>query len=253
LAIGHRGAAGITPENTKLSFVKALDLGADAIEFDVQLTRDDVAIIFHDDTLERTTDGKGRVNATDFPAIAKLDAGSWFGASFKGIEIPTLEETLKTLAGRVTLNIELKPDQRVEKLTKHVITAVARFEAFEHVIFSSFNTAAVAIVRRLVPSARIGILCNKGGLSPALELAERLGAETLNPHTSMIDHDLLERARARGLSVWTWTANEPGEISLLSALGVAGIFSDYPDRVANPRRLTPSVRRRTARSGDSSD
>lgn len=248
LAIGHRGAAGITPENTKLSFVKALDLGADAIEFDVQLTRDDVAIIFHDDTLDRTTNGKGRVNATDFSAIAKLDAGSWFGASFKGIEVPTLEETLKTLAGRVTLNIELKPDERVERLTKHVITAVARFEAFDHVIFSSFNPDAVQLVRRLVPSARIGVLCNRGGLSFALALAERLGAETLNPHTSMVDHGLIGHARAKGLAVWTWTANEPGEIALLSALGVDGIFSDYPDRVARPRRFSPSVRRRTSRS-----
>ena len=128
LSIAHRGAAGITPENTKLAFLKALDLGADAIELDVQLTRDGECIVFHDETLERTTDGTGLVAETDFETISKLDAGSWFSASFKKLEVPTLEEVLKTIGGRTLINIELKPDKtRVERLVKHVVTAVARY------------------------------------------------------------------------------------------------------------------------------
>ena len=109
LAIGHRGACGLMPENTKLSFFKALDLGADAIEFDVQLTRDGVPIVLHDDTLDRTTNGKGRVADTDFAVVRRLDAGAWYGASFAGkAEVPTLAEILKALGHRTLLNVEIK-------------------------------------------------------------------------------------------------------------------------------------------------
>lgn len=236
LSIAHRGASGITPENTRVAFVKALDLGADMIEFDVRLTRDDVAIIFHDETLERTTNGSGHVAETDFSTISRLDAGSWFGASFADHEVPTLEEVLGLLAGRAMLNVELKPDTRIEPLVRRVVTAVARFELFDATIFSSFEVAALRSLRRLVPDARIGVLCQRGELPAALTLAEELGAVTLHPSATMVDMDLVREAHARDLSVYPWTVNEPGEIALLRALGVDGVFTDYPDRVARPRR-----------------
>jgi glycerophosphoryl diester phosphodiesterase len=236
LAIAHRGASAITPENTKLAFIKALDLGADAIEFDVQLTLDDVPIVFHDETLDRTTNGSGRVNETDFATIAELDAGSWFSASFKGVEVPTFEEILTTLGGKALLNVELKPDERVESLNRRIVTAVARFELFESVIFSSFQADALRSMRILVPDARIGVLCEMGGLDAALALAAELGAEALHPAVAMVDRELVEAAHARSLAVYAWTANSHGEIKLLRALGVDGIFTDHPDRVARPRR-----------------
>jgi glycerophosphoryl diester phosphodiesterase len=236
LAIAHRGASAITPENTKLAFVKALDLGADAIEFDVMLTRDEVPIVFHDETLDRTTNGSGRVNETDFATISELDAGSWFSASFKGVEVPTFEETLTTLGGKTLLNVELKPDERVEALNRRVVTAVARFELFSTVIFSSFQADALRSLRVLVPDARIGVLCEEGRLEGALALADELGAESLHPCVAMIDRELVEVAHARRLAVYAWTANTHGEIKLLTALGVDGMFTDHPDRVARPRR-----------------
>lgn len=236
LAIAHRGASGITPENTRVAFVKALDLGADMIEFDVQLTRDELPIIFHDETLERTTNGSGRVGETDFATISRLDAGSWFGASFADHEVPTLEEVLGLLSGRVMLNIELKPDTRVEQLVRRVVTAVARFELFQSVIFSSFHVGSLRSLRRLVPDARIGVLCQRGELPSALGIADELGAVALHPAAAMVDTDLVREAHARKLSVYPWTVNEPGEIALLRALGIDGIFTDYPDRVARPRR-----------------
>jgi glycerophosphoryl diester phosphodiesterase len=236
LAIAHRGASGITPENTRLAFVKALDLGADMIEFDVQLTRDETAIVFHDDTLDRTTNGSGKVADTDFATIARLDAGSWFAASFQDVEVPTLEETLSLMGQKTTFNIELKPDTRVEKLVRCVTTAVARFELFESVLFSSFDVATMRALRALVPDARIGILCEQGGLDAALALADELGAESLHPSTSMVDTAVVNAAHEHRLTVYAWIANEPGEIALLRAMGVDGIFSDHPDRVARPRR-----------------
>ena len=236
LAIAHRGASAITPENTKLAFVKALDLGADALEFDVQLTLDDVPIVFHDETLDRTTNGSGRVNETDFAAIAELDAGSWFSASFKGVEVPTFEEILTTLGGKALLNVELKPDERVEALNRRVVTSVARFELFDSVIFSSFHADALRSLRTLVPDARIGVLCQSGEIDAAFALAAELEAETLHPAVAMVDRELVEAAHAQNLAVYAWTANSHGEIKLLRALDVDGIFSDHPDRVARPRR-----------------
>ena len=235
LAIGHRGAAGVAPENTKMSFVKALDLGADAIELDVTLTEDEVVIVFHDDTLERTTNGRGRVSETEFRKIAELDAGGWFGASFTGIEVPTLEEVLQVFGGRTTINVELKPDLRMEQLVKRVVESVARFQLFDSILFSSFHHDAMTLLRDLVPEARIGILCQIGGFPFAVSHAERLGAETIHPQAKMVDHELVHVAHEKGFGVWTWTANEPGEITLLKAMGVDGIFSDYPDRIARPR------------------
>jgi glycerophosphoryl diester phosphodiesterase len=237
LSIAHRGAAGITPENTKIAFLKALDLGADAIEFDVQLTQDDVCIVFHDESLERTTNGDGLVADTSWEVISKLDAGSWFAASFRNVEVPTLEEVLKTIGGRTTLNIELKPDKRrQEKLVRHVITAVARFDLFESVVFSSFDLGSVELLARLVPKARVGVLCLPDRVEKAVAAAVRMKAETIHPHVGMVDQEFVNDAHARGWNVWAWTANEPGEIELLMALGVDGIFTDYPDRVVNPRK-----------------
>jgi glycerophosphoryl diester phosphodiesterase len=245
LAIAHRGASGIAPENTKIAFVQALDLGARAIEFDVQLTRDNVAIVFHDDTLERTTNGSGVVADTDFSVISKLDAGAWFAPKFTRVEVPTLEEVLSSVGKRATLNVELKPGDRIDKLVRHVVTAVARFDLFETCVFSSFDPQAIRALRRLVPDARIGILCTSDGLDAALALADEVEAENLHPPRTIVTEALVADAHATGRQVWSWTANAPADIERLIALGVDGIFSDFPDRVrmiaarmsggANPR------------------
>lgn len=223
------------PENTRLAFVKALDLGADALEFDVQLTRDEVPVVIHDETLERTTDGEGAVADHDLADIAKLDAGSWFAASYSNVNVPTLEEVLSTFASKITCNLELKPDGRVIELVRHVLTLVARFEAFDNVIFSSFSADALRELHKHAPDARIGVLTQKKALQRSFKLAGEVAAESINPPVSMVDSSLVEKAHERGLGVLAWTANEPGEISLLAALGVDGIFSNYPDRVRKQR------------------
>ncbi len=242
LAIGHRGAAGYMPENTKVSFMKALDLGAEAVEFDVQLTADEIAVVFHDDELDRTTDGTGEVAETTFDYIKHLDAGSWFGSVIKGVEVPTLEEVLDLLGGRTLINLELKADDRVDILVKHVLTAVARFDLFSSIVFSSFRFAAIERLCELAPDSRVGLLCSPGREEKAWARADQVAAENLHPHTSAVDAEFMERARQRGLKVWAWTANEPEEIERLCELGVDGIISDFPDRVVAARRaMHPGV------------
>jgi glycerophosphoryl diester phosphodiesterase len=231
LPIAHRGASGIAPENTKVAFVMALDLGARAIEFDVQLTRDNVAIVFHDDTLDRTTNGAGSVADTDFSVIERLDAGAWFSDKYRRVEVPTLEEVLSSLRKRALLNIELKPDARIERLVRHVVTAVARFDLFDLAVFSSFDPDAIRILRRLVPDARLGVLCMPDGIDEALRLAEDVAAENLHPPKSIVDEAFVRMAHDAGYNVWSWTANTPADIERLVVAGVDGIFSDYVDRV----------------------
>ncbi len=140
---------------------------------------------------------------------------------------------LTTFGGRITLNIELKPGRRVDALVKHVITVVARRRLFDSIVFSSFNAEALRLLRHLVPPARIGVLSvSKNKVKADMRVASELRAENFHPRVSLVDSDLVWNARARGWKLWAWTANSPGEIALLAALGVDGIFTDYPDRVA---------------------
>jgi glycerophosphoryl diester phosphodiesterase len=233
--IAHRGASGILPENTRHAFVKALDLGARVIELDVQLTRDEVPVVIHDETLDRTTNGTGRVVETDFTEIADLDAGSWFGASFVNVEVPTLDEVLRVIGSRAMMNIELKPDEkRLDTLVKHVVTTVARLDCFDNVVFSSFDLNALKRLRHLVPGAQIGVLCcEREKVDETIAFARLVKARNIHPRVSLVDTDLIKKAHANGWHVWAWTVNEPGEIALLAAMGVDGIFSDHPDRVVS--------------------
>ena len=235
LSIGHRGASGLTPENTKIAFFKALDLGADAVEFDVQLTRDEVVVVIHDETLDRTTDGSGKIADTDFETIRDLDAGSWFGAAFAKIEVPTLGEVLQALGKRCLINIELKPDARGDALVKHVVTEVAHFDLFDNIVFSSFDVEALAALRRMVPNVRLAVVFAGDGEERAMGAARRLDAESINPDVSLVDDHLIAKAHGWGFDVWAWTANDRKEITRLCSLGIDGIFSDYPDRVVAAR------------------
>lgn len=232
LAIGHRGAAGHLPENTVVSFEKALELGADAIEFDVTLCRDGVPVVIHDDTLDRTTDSVGLVADRASDEVRALDAGSWRGHPAR---VPTLEEVLAGFGGRTILNLELKECPRRAELVDVCARMVDEIGLADSTVFSSFDLDALRLLRRVLPEARIGVLCVPLNLEEALACAAELGAENLHPPRKLVTAGLLERTRAQGLRVWTWTVNEPSDIARLCALDVEGIFSDYPERVVAVR------------------
>ncbi len=232
LAIGHRGAAAHLPENTMPSFEKALELGADALEFDVALTLDGVPVVIHDDALDRTTDGRGPVEQATFDEIRALDAGSWKGVP---THVPPLAEVLDVYAARTLLNLEIKSSPRRAELVDACAEAVAMRGALGAVVFSSFDHDALRLLRRLQPDARIGVLCESTNLERALACAAELGAENLHPPVLLVTAALVRRAHDAGLRVWTWTANRPETIAHAIASGVDGIFSDYPERVVQAR------------------
>jgi len=232
LAIGHRGAAGHMPENTVVSFEKALELGADAIEFDVALCRDGVPVVIHDDTLDRTTDSVGLVAERGSDEVRALDAGSWHGHPAR---VPTLEEVLAGFGDRTVLNLEIKECARCAELVDVCARMVEECGVVESTMFSSFDLNSLRLLRRVLPQARIGVLCVPLNVDEALACAAEIGAENLHPPRKLVTADLLQRARAQGLRVWTWTVNEPSDIARLCALEVEGIFSDYPERVVAVR------------------
>jgi glycerophosphoryl diester phosphodiesterase len=236
LGIAHRGASGRAPENTHAAFAAALDLGAEAIELDCQLSADGELVVIHDETLDRTTDGRGPVGDRSAAELARLDAGSWFAAEFRGERIPRLVDVLAQLRGHGTLNVEIKSARDLGVIEPKLAALVAAEHATEWVVFSSFHPAGVRNMRAAAPWARLGVLCDQEPLPDGLALAVELGAEVLIPGRRWVDGRVLAAAHARGLAVWVWTVNEPGEMRRLIALGVDAIFSDYPERFSGQAR-----------------
>ncbi len=226
LKIAHRGARGRYPENTLSAFRAAIDAGADMCELDVQTTRDGVAVAIHDDTVDRTTNGKGAVAKMALGEIKRLDAGAKFAEQFAGERIPTLEEVLAAVKGRCALNIELK----AEGVESEVCKLMREYGAIGTSIVSSFDWDSLARARRIEPALRIGVLAEE---KPEAMLAEAIatGALAVNPRFDLATEELCESAHRHGLKVYTWTVDVPDAMRALIRNGVDGIMTNYPERL----------------------
>jgi glycerophosphoryl diester phosphodiesterase len=226
LNIAHRGASGRFPENTLKAFHGAIDAGAQMCELDVQLTSDGAVVVIHDETVERTTDGRGAVRSMTLEELKRLDAGVRFGREFRGERIPTLEEVMALADGHCELNIELK-SAGVERKVCELIVA---YRALASAMISSFDWDALTVVRHFDPRVRVGLLASQW---PArlVGAAFELKAESCNPKSDIVTEDLCIAAHERNLSVYTWTVDEPGEMRRLIAFGVDGIMTNYPERL----------------------
>lgn len=233
LRIAHRGASGHCPENTRAAFLRAIQLGADMVELDCQRTADGAVVVIHDETLERTTNGRGLVSDFTLKELKVLDAGAWFGPEFAGEEILTLEQAVDLLRTRVQLNLEIKGDDSPGRLEIQCVGIVRSLRFFADTCFSSFSPARMRLVRDLAEDARIGVLMEAGGMSwrDGFALAEELGAEAVHPERSLVTADAITEAHRRGLEVRVWPVNRPAEMEALTDLGVDGIFSDFPERL----------------------
>ena len=230
--IAHRGASGHCPENTRAAFVRAIELGADMIEVDCQLTLDGAAVILHDERLDRTTNGRGPVRAKTLREVKELDAGAWFGPAFKGEQIPTLEETIGALAGRVGLNLELKGDDDPGRLELVALGIVSQTGALERTVFSSFSAQRMRRLRQLSCEARIGVLVDcDGDWDAGLDFARSLEAEAIHPERTLVTPERVRSAHAAGFEVRVWSVNAIDEAERLVRAGVDGIFTDFPDRL----------------------
>ncbi len=230
--IAHRGASAVAPPNTLAAFEKAVELGADGIEFDVHLSADGVLVVIHDFNVDDTTDGSGRVAEMTLAQLKQLDAGSRFDPAFAGERIPTLEEVLETVGSRLLLNIELKCfSLRDNGLERAVIAQVKRHGPAARVLLSSFNPFSLRRAKKIAPHIPVGLLYAPWLPLPLRRawLAPLVPHEARHPEHTMVDARYMAWARRRGYRVNAWTVNDPNEMRRLIDVGVDGIITNVPD------------------------
>ncbi|MCL6609799.1 MAG: glycerophosphoryl diester phosphodiesterase, partial [Geminicoccaceae bacterium] len=206
--IAHRGASSRAPENTLAAFRSAREAGAAMVELDARLARDGVLVVIHDSTLDRTTDGHGRVIETDSAEIRRLDAGSWFDPRFRGERVPTLEEALALLARLgLAVNVELKADPGEERRTgAEAARLVERVWPADGppVLISSFEEDALAAARREAPELPRGLLRERAG-PDWREAMERLACTTLHLGSHHVDEASLRKLYHEAVPVLVYT------------------------------------------------
>ena len=220
--IGHRGAAGLAPENTLASFSRAVRLGVDGVELDVHLSADAHLVVIHDERVDRTTNGEGQVAATTLAALCRLDAGA-------GERIPTLDEVLEAMPARVAVNIELKGHGTAAPVAR----AVAGRK--RPLLVSAFDHGELARFHGLCPDTPCAPLLAQWRPT-VLDTARILGAWSVNLADRVADSATVTAVRDSGCRCLVYTVNDAERAAALRAMGVAGVFSDYPDRLLTPAR-----------------
>ncbi len=235
LNFGHRGAPTVAPENTLASFQKAREMGADGIELDVMLCADGKVVVSHDFSVERTTDGQGRVAEITQAQLRALDAGAWFAAQFAGQRIPTLREVVQWAGKDMLLNIELKSmSLRTDGLEEKVIAIVREYHLESRVVLSSFNPFAIRRVKQMAPDLHTGLLY-AGKLPIYLRrawLRPFAHPDALHPQYGLVNDAYLLWARGKGCRVNVWAPDELNDLQRLVAQGVDMIITDRPDLLA---------------------
>ncbi|MFS0863410.1 glycerophosphodiester phosphodiesterase [Fredinandcohnia sp. 179-A 10B2 NHS] len=228
---GHRGSAGTHPENTMISFKEAARVGADGIELDVQMTKDGVLVVIHDETVNRTTNGKGWVKDFLFKDLKKLDASHKFKEKVGFCGIPTLEEVFDWVSTqKIKVNVELKtglvPYKGIEEKT---VDMIRNFKLDDRIILSSFNHYSMVTCRQLTSSIDIAILFMEGIYEPWV-YAKRIGANSLHPYHPVAKKEMIEEAQKNGFPVRPFTVNDEKKLLQFAENGVSALITDFPER-----------------------
>lgn len=231
--IGHRGAASYAPENTIEGIHTAADVGIEWVELDVKLTKDDVPILFHDEEIDRTTNGSGKIADMTYSELKELEAGSWFSEGFTGIKIPTLEDAIDALIKRdLGLNLEIKPCPNREKDTAEVALDMLSqmWDDHDRLLISSFDHIALEAARDVANDWARGLLLGGEELLPNWdELADYLDVKTINVAKNLVTEELIESILEKEFTPLIFTVNDPIDARIFQAMGVQTLFSDEPD------------------------
>ncbi|HLR35897.1 MAG TPA: glycerophosphodiester phosphodiesterase [Tissierellales bacterium] len=234
LIIAHRGASFYAPENTLISYKKAVEMEADAIEIDVHRSKDGHLVVCHDEKVDRTTNGIGYIRDLNLEEIKKLDAGSWFDEKYTNMKIPLLEEVLQFVKEQsILLNIELKNGPIFyDNIEEDLIRIIKIYKLEEKVLISSFNHYSLLKMKMLAPDIKTGILYIGGMVSP-WEYAKKLHADAIHPLFYTINEEIVTESIENGISVNPFTVNGEKELMLVYKFGVSGIITDRPDVAKN--------------------
>lgn len=232
--MAHRGWSAVAPENTLPAFAAALELGADGVELDVQLSSDGQVVVLHDERLERTSNGQGLVGEHSLAELRQLDAGSWFSDQFRQVRIPLLAEVLELCRPvRCGLNIELKNGLvHYPGLEERVLQLIADYPG--PVVISSFNHRSLQRVHQLNSDLELGVLYVEHLFQPWV-YARSCGSRALHPYFPTVDEELVSACRNTGLRLRPWTVDEPTVQQRLLAWGVDAIITNHPDRLLRLR------------------
>lgn len=231
--IAHRGFSGAAPENTLAAIRAAIEVGAHMAEIDVTLTADDEIVVIHDKTLDRTTDGSGEIFKFTLAEIRELDAGSWFDPRFAGERVPTLDEVLAEVDGRILLNVEIKSEAVPRGVVSEVAAALREREMVKQVVVSSFSPTALQEMHEAAPEIRTAVLYNtkfhQG--QDAVDIVTDLNASVFNIKRQRLTRKMHRRCREHDIPVGLYTVNKPRRMRRLVNKGIDAIFTDHPDRL----------------------
>lgn len=227
----HRGASAYAPENTLPAFQKAVDMGAQGIELDVHMSADGALMVIHDETVNRTSNGKGRVVDMTLAELKKLDFSNSF-TDYAGATIPTLPEVYDLVkpAG-LFINVEIKCDVVIYWGIWDKLIALEREMGMQgRILYSSFNHYVLPKIRELDPNAKIGLLYS-GALVDPWVYAKYLNADAIHPHylAALQGPGLIEGCQKNGVAIHTWTVNDPAAMRKLAQAHVEAIITNKPD------------------------
>lgn len=237
LNIAHRGASGHAPENTMAAFDKAVEMKADYIELDVQMSKDGHLVVIHDTTVDRTTNGTGRVKDLTLQELKQLDAGSWFAPEYAGEKIPTLEEVLDRYRGKIGILIEIKEPSLYPGIEEKVAKALKERNMHQpnngKIIVQSFDHESMQKFHQLLPSIPVGVLLShsryKNGVTDEDLASFATYATYVNPSQLLVDAELVQRIHSFGMKITPYTIQTQDEANRMIAAGVDGIITDFPE------------------------
>lgn len=226
----HRGFSGKYPENTLLAFKKAIDEGVDGIELDVQFTKDKEIVIIHDETIDRTTDGKGNVFDYTYEELEKFDASYIYKGKMGFNKIPTLREYFELIKEtNIITNIELKTGvNEYLGIEEKVLELIKEFHMEERVIISSFNHYSILRMKKIAPQIKCGFL-SETWIIDSGKYTKNFNVECYHPQFSMLTEEIVKELKYFGIEINTWTVNEEKDIKDLILKGVDIVIGNYPD------------------------
>ena len=239
LIIAHRGDLTNAPENTLPAFRKALDLGADGIELDVRLTKDEMLVVFHDRCLDRTSNGSGPVNHYNLDEVRCLDAGTWFGPGFKGEQAPTLDEVFESLPADFLINVEMKVIMKGMRLIAHKVAEVVRRHArWDSTLVASFNPIALYELRKIDPKISRGYIWSRNHPFPIRSrcFSPLVQADWYDPANDSYNTKLHRKFQARGSRVLAWDLDFDRDIEQMAAARLEAIVTDSLQEMLDRKR-----------------
>lgn len=236
--LAHRGASGYAPENTRASILEGLKQNCDGFEVDVQLTKDGELVIFHDWSLERTTNGSGFLKDKKLSELKALDIGSWFSKKFKDEKIMTLKELLEIVPPEKLLNIEIKVRHgevnHIEKKVIEVLEASSRLDS--NIIISSFDHRIIKKINDIKPEAQVGIVV-AAGLLDLKNYISNFNLYSVHCGGEFINKINIDELKEKNIKTYAWTVNKLEESIILDSFGVEGVITNYPDILGSVSNL----------------